>query len=254
MTRYIFTIGLFLGSSTQDLLAQVQSPIQLDRPDQTECPFITPKNYIQIENGFTFEKTKAGKTALSIPTSLWKYGINDKLEIRVVTEITTEKTNSGLFTGISPITFGFKTALFEENGILPKTSFIGHLTSSNIGSKEYRTSHIAPSFRFTMQHTVIKRVSLAYNIGAEWNGETPEQNYIYTLTTGITLSEKLGYYAELYGFLAKSQAPDNRCDTGFTYLLNTDLMIDVSLGLGFKASNLKNYASLGVSYRFNVRK
>ncbi|MBU6205838.1 MAG: hypothetical protein KJS45_10675, partial [Bacteroidetes bacterium] len=39
-------------------MAQTLPPIQLDRPDQTECPFITPKNYIQIEHGITMENIR----------------------------------------------------------------------------------------------------------------------------------------------------------------------------------------------------
>jgi hypothetical protein len=38
-----------------ELLAQGKSPIQLDGPDQTECPFITIKYYLQAKHGFTKE-------------------------------------------------------------------------------------------------------------------------------------------------------------------------------------------------------
>ena len=33
--------------------AQDLPSIQTDRPDQTECPFITPRHYFQLENGFS---------------------------------------------------------------------------------------------------------------------------------------------------------------------------------------------------------
>ncbi|PPZ92594.1 hypothetical protein C3729_00845 [Cloacibacterium normanense] len=34
-----------------------QETIQLDRPDQTESVYVVPKNYLQTEMGFMFEKT-----------------------------------------------------------------------------------------------------------------------------------------------------------------------------------------------------
>ena len=101
--------------------AQSLPPIQLDRPDQTECPFITPENYIQAESGFNIENVSADRQLLTTPTVLWKYGVNKKFELRFITELITDKNNSDKFTGLAPVTFGFKTALFEEKGIIPKT-------------------------------------------------------------------------------------------------------------------------------------
>lgn len=234
---------------------QALPPIQLDRPDQTECPFITPKKYIQVENGLTFENFANGNKATSTPTSLWKYGINEKVELRLITEYASIKQNNrNTISGLAPITIGFKTSLLEEDGIVPKTSFIGHITTAKWGSKNLTTNYIAPSFRFVMQHTISPKVCLAYNLGAEWNGQTAMQTYIYTLTTGITLTEKLGCYAELYGFVKPTLVGDHRCDGGFTYLLTNDIIADISAGVGTYNSELKNYIALGLSYRFKVAK
>lgn len=246
--RYCVFVGLILGMLPVNSYGQDLSPIQLDRPDQTECPFITPQKYIQVENGFTLENSVGSMQSISFPTSLWKYGVNEKFELRLITELATENRQ----TGLKPITLGFKSSLFEENGIIPKTSFIGHITSSRLGSNAFRTTYIAPSFRFTMLHTLSNKVSLAYNVGAEWNGEIPQQVYIYTLTTGVGLTEKLGCYAEIYGFVPNLDEADHRIDGGLTYLLSNDFIVDFSGGIGLINSTLKNYMSLGISYRFKT--
>lgn len=201
MAKYFIPFAIYFGATTDNLFGQSLSAIQLDRPDQTECPFITPKKYIQIENGFTFETFDQNQKSFNYPSTLWKYGVNEKFELRLITELASEKSNGNINTGFSPITIGFKTSLFEEKGIIPKTSFIGHITTSNIGTNDFQTKYIAPSFRFTMQHTLTKKISLAYNLGAEWNGENAEHSYIYTLTAGFSLTEKIGCYTELYGFI-----------------------------------------------------
>lgn len=254
MKKYFLLLGLFWGSINEHILAQNLSPIQLDRPDQTECPFITPTKYIQIENGFTIEKIDTNQNLVSYPSTLWKYGFNEKCEFRLITELVSDNNNNNISTGILPITIGFKAALFEEKGFIPKTSFIGHITTSNIGSKEFHTKYIAPSFRFTMQHTLTKKISLAYNLGAEWNGKDSEQLYIYTLTTGLSLTEKISFYAELYGFIQKYNTADHRFDCGFIYLINNNLMTDISGGFGITENTPKNYISLGISYRFKTIK
>ena len=163
MKKQLLIVLLLLTSSF--LFAQKLPPIQLDRPDQTECPFITPKGYIQMENGFLIETLKNGLNNKYLPSSLIKYGVNEKMELRLSTSISQEKANGIEKVGITPITLGFKTTLFEESGIIPKTSFIGQLTTAKLGTKEYHSDYAEPSFRFVMQHNLSSKVTLSYNIG-----------------------------------------------------------------------------------------
>jgi hypothetical protein len=252
MKRVFALIGLLCGIVTFNSFGQTIVPIQLDRPDQTECPFITPKQYIQIENGFNIENINGNQKSYNYPSTLWKYGVNEKFELRLITELVTDKNGTESTTGLLPITIGFKTTLFEEKGVIPKTSFIGHITTANFGSTKFHSSYIAPSFRFTMQHTLTENISLAYNVGAEWNGETAEQTFIYTIATGISLTQKLGMYTELYGFMTKNDIADHRFDCGLTYLINNNFMIDFSGGAGMTANAPNYFLSIGISFRFKT--
>ena len=72
MAKYLTLLMICLGAITCKLFGQELPSIQLDRPDQTECPFITPKNYIQIEKQFIGKKpntkysaTKEGREAFT---------------------------------------------------------------------------------------------------------------------------------------------------------------------------------------------
>ncbi len=246
-------ILLFILLSSFFLSNAQLAPIQLDRPDQTECPFIVPQGYIQAENGFTYENINSTATNLLYPTTLWKYGLNKNAELRIITEINRKQIDKEIINGLNPVTIGFKAKICEEKGIIPLTSFIGHLTSSNWGSKAFHTDYFAPSFRFVMQHTLSEKASLSYNLGARWDGMTARETYIYTLTTGFSLTDKLGYYIELYGFIPNGGVADHRCDGGFTYLVNNDFMLDISGGLGITKNASRNYIALGISYRFKVR-
>ena len=230
--------------------AQKLPSIQLDRPDQTECPFIVPKKHFQAEIGFLHEKTNAETSSFLLPGALWKYGVNDNFELRLITEFETIKsTGSKAITGLQPIKIGFKSRLCEENGLIPKTSFIGHIALPTIAAEEFKGSFYAPSFRFTMQHSLSKNISLAYNLGTEWDGETPEPTFIYTLTTGFALTEKLGAYMELYGFAPQRDKAAHNIDGGFTYLLRNNIMIDISGGIGLTNNAPNYYTALGFSFR-----
>jgi hypothetical protein len=254
MPKYLTASFFFVISINIEVFGQNLPSIQLDRPDQTECPFIVPKGYIQAENGLTYEKNNKLSTSIAHPSTLWKYGFSDNFEFRLITEVISEKELSQVNTGLSPITVGFKVKMMEENGILPITSFIGHLAVPNWASKSFEANYFAPSFRFTMQHTLSKRMSLAYNLGAEWDGETPETSFIYTLTTGYSLTEKLGGYLELYGFAPQNQETDHRFDGGLTYLINNNVIFDISGGFGLSPNSPLHFISLGFSYRFKIKK
>ena len=181
---------LFLNLS----FAQNLPSIQTDRPDQTECPFITPIGYFQLENGFSFEKSNSDSNEIAAPTVLTRFGVNDHFELRLITEYIINKGKNETISGINPVFIGFKTRLLEERGIVPLTSFIGHLGFTKWASSDFKTNYFTPEFRFTMQHTISKKQSLSYNIGAEWNGITAEPTFIYTLTTGYSFSETIGGY------------------------------------------------------------
>ncbi len=226
--------------------------IQTDRPDQTECPFIVPTNYLQMENGFSYQKTDDDSNEIVAPTVLLKYGINNHFELRMISEYVLNNQNSNSISGINPILFGFKSRLFEEEGIVPLTSFIGHLSVPKLSSNAYKTTYFAPEFRFTMQHTISEKQSLSYNLGSEWNGETAEPTFIYTLTTGYSFSEKMSGYVELYGFIPQLEKPDHRFDFGINYLLNPNHQLDISGGFGLSKTSPNYFVSLGYSFRVKM--
>ncbi len=229
--------------------AQTTEPIQCDRPDQTETPAIVPKGMFQVETGFTFQKNDEISNSNSLPTVLWKYGVNENFELRLITEFVSEKINDEKSSGFTPILIGFKVKLCEEKGIFPKTSFIGHLGLPNAASSKYKSDFVAPEFRFTMQHTLSEKLSLSYNLGCEWDGMTPETTFIYTLTTGYSINKKLGFYAELFGFAPEKDKANHNFDGGFTYLINNNFMVDLSSGIGITDNAPEHYIAFGFSFR-----
>jgi len=244
-------ICLFMMSE-EKLFGQTLSPIQTDRPDQTECPAIVPKGYFQMENGMSYENENDDVRSYCLPSSLLKFGINNKVELRLITELLYTRYQLKNNFGISPLTLGFKVKLSEENGIVPQASFIGHLASPNLASHDLKTSYFAPSFRFVMSNTLSKKVTLGYNLGAEWEGETAEPTFIYTITTGFSLSQKAGAYIEAFGFIPQKNKAEHKVDGGFTYLVSDNFLLDISSGIALEKHEWEYYISAGFSFRFNA--
>lgn len=239
----ICTLGIY------SIQAQTIEPIQADRPDQTETPAIVPKGMFQVETGFTFQKEETNYKTKSLPTTLWKYGVNENFELRLITEFLSEEINDENFDGLSPILIGFKVKLADEKGIVPKTSFIAHIGLPNAASTRYKTDFFAPQFRFVMQHTLSDKLSLSYNLGSEWDGFSAEPTFIYTLTTGYSITKKVGSYIELFGFAPQNSKANHSFDGGITYLINNNFMLDLSSGIGITDNAPEHYIALGFSFR-----
>ena len=246
MKNIIFLFCLLMLCNLQ---AQETEPIQADRPDQTETPAIVPAGMFQVEAGFSYQKEKPKQTSYTLPSVLLKYGVNENFELRVITEFNYEKINNTNQSGFSSVLVGFKSKLCSENGIIPKTSFIAHIGLPNFASTKYKTDYFAPQFRFTMQHTLSKKLSLSYNLGSEWNGFTAEPIFLYTLTTGYSITEKLGSYIELFGFAPQNTQSNHNCDGGITYLINNNFMLDLSSGIGLTQTAPNFYMAFGFSFR-----
>lgn len=254
-TLRIFVFKAFTAAilCSSDLYSQ-QEPISTDRPDQTESAFTVPANHIQFESGFGYDKFET-EEVYSYPSLLIRYGLSENFELRLETEFsrikfTDTQEGSGSNQGMSPIELGCKIKIAEENGILPTTSFIGHLSIPKLASKDFTSSYYASSFRFTMQHTLSDRFSLGYNAGAEWNGDTPEPVFIYTATTGFSILDNLGSYIELYGFAPQNSKAEHRMDGGLTFQPRKNIQIDLSGGIDLNGNPFDYFAALGFSMRF----
>ena len=96
-----------------------QSPIQCDRPDQTETPFTVPKGRFQMESGLSCKKD-LDHNNYSVPSSLSKFGLTQKLELRLITEWNIENYDNIQNSGLQPIQLGFKINFCDEKKWRPK--------------------------------------------------------------------------------------------------------------------------------------
>lgn len=239
------------------VMAQDTKEIETDRPDQTESPYTIPNKWVQIELGFIREHQEKEINSWTVPTILWKYGISKKMELRLITEYNTLRYGKSFIdtTGLQPMQLGFKINLCEEKGLRPKISLIAHTGLNRLGSKFFKPlAFFAPNFRFTLQNSLSKNISLGYNLGAEWEDTKSNAIGIYTLATGFTLSDKWYSYIEAFGFVQKGEPAQHNIDGGLAYSISNDCNLDISGGVGISKESPAWYVSIGGSIRFAVSK
>jgi hypothetical protein len=146
------------------------------------------------------------------------------------------------------VALGAKVKLANENGFWPQAALIGHI-NLRTGQKEFMPNYTSADFRFTFSHTLSDQWSLSYNLGAAWNGVSPEAVFLYTLSFGYSINNKLAAFAESYSFFPEAGKGDNRIDGGFTYKFTPVLQFDVSGGVGLSNNAPDYFLSFGSSFR-----
>lgn len=230
--------------------------IETDRPDQTETPVTVPAGWIQIETGWSQVGTAndgIGERTTTLPTVLAKVGLCDRAELRLeMDRVDRGSLDSNLpsVSGFSPLEIGTKVDLWVDRGWRPRTSLIVNLGVSGSASPGLRPKDQYVTFRFTMQNALSDRFSLGYNLGTEWNGETPTATGIYTLSLGASASDRLGFFVEVYGFVSDVEPADHRLDAGATFKLGPDVQFDASGGHSLGEDRW--FLSAGLSFRVPV--
>ncbi len=229
-----------------------------DRPDQTESSITVPKKTLQIETGFVFENFKNDQVEfqnLGLGTTLLRYGVWENFELRLGRYYQQSRVKSEYFnvdsiqSGMGPILAGFKVYVVEEKGFRPEISILADLTLNKVGKLDYRPTYTYSTIKISASHTLSNFFSLGYNLGFASDGENANGLFVYSLVVGISITDRFGGFAEIYGTSAEGNRPNTRADAGFTYLIRENLQVDVSGGMGLGSDVDFYFISCGITWR-----
>lgn len=239
MTKYILVVICLIAH-----LSVNGQEMVTDRPDQTESAQIVPQYHLQWEAG-TLLELGGGQKDITLLTNLFRYGVSDKLELRLVTELIDHKATprTASVTGISDIQLGLKYKLLTGNVDI---AYMGHLILPS-GTDEITSNSIGTINRLNFDFDLAENFGSGINIGYELYDTGLNGNFIYTWAVGASLTEKIGFYTELFGEWVEFEEWSHNVDYGFTYLIKNNLQLDFSIGTGI--TERYNYYSFGFSWR-----
>lgn len=229
------------------ILGQINAQIVTDRPDQTESAASVGKGNLQIESGLLlgFEDNN-GQIVQQIlaPTTLFRYGITEGIELRLVHQFETLKYGNKRTLGMSDFEIGTKIELLKSQKRNTEMAFLTHLILPT-GSKELSSDKFGTVSKLSIAHAINENVDFGYNIGYNYFGEGIG-DLTYSVAFGIGINDKVGIYVEPYGDVIEFKKLMASFDAGFTYLANDNLQFDFSFGMGI--NHQMNYVSVGVSW------
>lgn len=248
MARQSIFLFCFFLLFLSGIRAQETGKMETDRPDQTESPFIVKRGYFQLESGFN-KNYISSENEYFFPTNLMKLGLSKKFEFRYLSVLSASQQKIRF----KSEAIGFKIFLFEEKGVLPKTSLIAHYHVGDLKRDLTDLNRLSHSFGdavFTSQHQLSNTLSIGYNYGIEFHKDGKNEG-IFRIAPGLTIGEKMYAYIETFGRLPIKKYEDVWVDGGLAYYINNDFKLDVSAGRSIKKS-MDYYLAVGISYRFNI--
>lgn len=229
------------------ILGQVNAQIVTDRPDQTESAVSVGKGNLQIESGlllgFDDDEGEMVQQILA-PTTLFRYGITDGMELRLVHQFETLKYRNNRTLGMSDFEIGTKIELLKSEKRNTEMAFLTHFILPT-GSKELSSERFGTVNKLSIAHEISDNLNLGYNVGYNYFGEGIG-DLTYSAAFGIGVNDKVGVYVEPYGEVINFEKLAASFDAGFTYLANDNLQFDFSFGMGI--NHQMNYVSVGVSW------
>lgn len=219
-----------------------------DRPDQTESSVTIPKGSLQIESGFLLgfsEKSRFSRRDLLLPTTLFRIGLTNNLELRIVSQVQDIKTKFERFTGISDLEVGAKWQFFVSENSGTEIAFLSHAVIPT-GSSELSVHSFATINKLAFSHVLGESSGIGYNVGYNYFG-TGNGDLVYSVSFGYSLSSKAAIFIEPYGEVSDFSQFLLNADAGFTYLIGPNLQADFSFGSGL--NQRMNYISFGISWR-----
>jgi len=245
-----------------------------DRPHVAETPILVPKNYLQWESGFQFQK---GHTALVKTTDivynnlLVRFGFSRRVEGRIAinylgTNVHPKESDSVFKShGFSGISLGSKVYLFKEKGLRPKGTILYAVALPFPGTKTFRPTHTTMAeIMFLFVNRITSFYDFEYNLGVQWDETNQSPAYAYAFNNEIAASEKLFFFAEVYGYFyelsdtegsfnGKYQG-DHRANAGIYCRLSRDWQFDISGGIGLSKVSPDYYVGVGLSNRIGLKK
>ena len=229
MKKLIYIVLLFICSNNY---AQT---ISTDRPSAlTENASTLLDNGLQLETGILINSDFKELDTSSIPNFLMRYGITNKIEIRIINDLLYDELGK---ISLGNWTLGSKIQLIKTDqyaiSVLPSIEFDGF-------SGEFSTIIEQP-----INTKIVGSWALSSSLGLGYTlGYTLNDNILgYSLLISKSLNDNFTTFIELYGF-----NNEINIDTGLAYLINEKLQFDTYFGTGLNTKMI--FGSVGLSYLF----
>ena len=230
-----------------------REPITTDRPDFTEAAVVVPRYYLQVENGFTYQKGRH-VYSLSGTETLFRYGVANRLELRLgLPDFNRQRTVGKTTSGFGDTYLGVKYQIGPtKNGwdfsLIPAVFLPTGQSGFSSGSAD-------PEIKFCASRELNAKWDVSGMLYASLPTVDGRRNSTLqtTLSFGYALGGRWHTFFEYVGTFSQHDGPEHLSHSGLAYLVNNDMQFDVHYGFGLNSNAPQSFVGAGFSFRFNTR-
>ena len=243
---------------------QLDQPLQTDRPNFTSTSVTVGKGVTQLEFGYTFacdsptELMKVSDQALG--EFLYRRGIlAEWFEFRLGFSPLQQTEQLGSFqnttAGSEDLYTALQFALTPQAGILPESALIVQM-SLPTGSTAFTSNQIEPGVNWVYAWKLNDFISLSGSTQGNRSFDGNHRSYLemaQSWNVNYTLTKQLSAFTEWFALIpcgANTEQTEHYFDGGFTYLINNNLQLDFSAGVGLNEAAIDYFVGAGCSIRF----
>jgi len=237
----------------------LKEPINPDRPDFTDGPALVAPGHLQIEGGYTYARTGSERSS-SLGELLLRYAFNDRWEARlglnsydwIDSGVRGERRISGFEDPFAEVKIRLNAAEGRSPGI-PALALLLN-TTIPVGGRALTADVWQPGATLALSWELSDRWSLDSNLGYSYaaDGDRRFSQLFASASAGYSFNERLGSFIE--GYVLSKESADGSAthfaDTGLSYQVSNDLVVDVHVGVGLDNPHPNWLAGLGASIRF----
>jgi hypothetical protein len=233
-----------------------QDKIEAERPNESITTKTLSKNTFQAELGFRRIKVDDEDKVWRTPNALLRYGLLDKLELRLETtnENQTLVSKNVSRKGIRPVELGVKVNVIETRNEGFSTSVVGQVGLPTVASSNHQLDKAYHRIRLLLENKITDKLRLNYNFGSDWDSEEQEQNWVYSFTPELEVADNFETFVEVFGYAKKGNTPENIFDAGFAYFPSKKTKLDLSAGVGLNSESPHYFVAAGFSFSVGGKK
>ncbi|UII31727.1 transporter [Fulvivirga ulvae] len=237
-----------------------QETIFTDRPTTTDAVKLISPGTFQIEMGYMntrYEDEGIEFKSITAPNLSVKYGLAEWLELRVLANYLTLKVDAydieNSLSGVTPLILSPKLKLIDQNFWIPRISLATAISFPEPAKEEFQSEKINYGGRLLFEHVFNDRYSWSHGFGADWD-DSRETTWAYSSAFSVSLSGKVGAFAEIFGYFATDIPSTHSIDAGVTYLASDNIQLDTSIGLPLNENAPDFFYSVGLAWKTNFKK
>ena len=220
-----------------------------DRPDTTESPITVDAGRFQIEaSWFDFSRDE-GADAWTFGQMNLKAGLSASTDLQLVLDAWVRESGAE---GIGDVTLRLKHNLWGNDGTRTAFALMPYVkipTGSDVSNDQWEGGLIVP---FGINLTERIYLGLMVTLDAVYDDETSDHAFesIHSATLGFALTERLSLYTELAAIAGTESDYRASFDTGLTFAVSQDLILDAGVRLGINDAAEDLGVFTGISIRF----